>query len=268
MPKTALRKQEYCHQSHLKSVSDAISREREILETALSAEKPESAAEALIVTACCAYRLDLIKAAISEGGDDQDDTDRRIVEDTLARVIPALEKLAGVTIQELGLESYFSPPPSPSELVADVAKLKERARQEHGELAGFSVAEPVSNPKEYEYLKERLKRIMTAWKTMNDLNAIEDDDPLHIALLAKAEAAEEEIAALPAMSLAVAAAKVVISAMAELRSDLMIRNANGGWSCPQQTAQAALKAIEWFGHQFQAEAGADWWRTSESSRFS
>ena len=35
--------------------------------------------------------------------------------------------------------------------------------------------------------------------------------------------------------------------MPHVRGDLMLRSVNGGWHCSQQAAQAALKAIEWFG---------------------
>jgi hypothetical protein len=125
MPESVLKTQDYSHRSYLDAASTEIEREMEILERSLSVEIPESTIDALIMTACCSYRLDIIKAAVSEGGDAQDDTDRLIVEDTLNRVIPALEKLAGVTCAALGLDAYFTPQKSPEELVADVAALKQ-----------------------------------------------------------------------------------------------------------------------------------------------
>ena len=243
LPKAALRKQEYCHESHLKSASNAIAREREILETALSAEKPESAKDALITIAVSLWRLDAIKGAAVEDKEDFE-TDRGIVENTLQRAIPVLEKHAGVTLAELGLDIYIGPSKSPEELAADVAKLKERAREEYGELARFSGAEPVSNPEEYEFLKKRLKRFMIAWKTINDLDAEEDEDPVRIALLAVSEKAQQDIADLPDRSLAVAAAKLVIAQIGKRHE---YREPGGHWTQEVLTGEAFLKAIEWFG---------------------
>jgi hypothetical protein len=82
---------------------------------------------------------------------------------------------------------------------------------------------------------------------MDDLHAREDKDPLRIALLDTAGKAQQEIADLPDRSLAVAAAKLVVAQMAELRGDIENRQPGGHWTQEALTAEAALKAIEWFG---------------------
>jgi hypothetical protein len=239
-----LRNEKYSAASHIKIAMDAAHHEQYTLEQALSVAKPESLVDVLITIAVSLWRLDAIKGGVSEGQEDDFETDRGIVENTLERAIPVLEKHAGVTLSELGLDSYFTPSKSPEELIADVSALKEANLRD---LAAFTGAEPITDPAEYELLKGKLRRIIVAWKTIEALDAQEDEDPVRVALMAVAEAAENEIADMPADSLAVAAAKLVLSEMAELRHDLTQRGENGGWHRAQQATQAALKAIEWFG---------------------
>jgi hypothetical protein len=238
-----LRNEKYSAASHIKIAMDAALHEQHTLEQALSVAKPESLVDVLITLTVSLWRLDAIRDLASEDFKDDFETDRGIVENTLERAIPVLEKHAGISLAELGLDSYFTLSKSPEELIADVAALKEENLRN---LAAFTGAEPVTNPAEYELLKGKLRRIIVAWKTIEDLDAAQDEDPVRVALMAVAHTAEQEIADLPAESLAVAAAKLVIAKIAELRDDL-IDQADGGWNCDQQAAQAALKAIEWFG---------------------
>jgi hypothetical protein len=85
---------------------------------------------------------------------------------------------------------------------------------------------------------------LIALKAIVDLKA---DNALRVSLQEVGRAAEDEIASMPAGSLAVAAAKLVVAGMAEARSDWTHRNANGKQRCNQRAAQATFKAIEWFG---------------------
>jgi hypothetical protein len=105
---------------------DAAYHQKDTLEQALSVANPESLVDLLITISVSLWRLDVIKGAASDEKEKADfETDRGIVENTLQRAIPVLEKHAGVTLAELGLDDYFSPPKSPEELVADIAAMKE-----------------------------------------------------------------------------------------------------------------------------------------------
>jgi hypothetical protein len=237
----------YCPEAHIKIASDAAYHEQCVIEEALSVTKPESLVDVLITLTVSLWRLDSIKFAATEDKENFE-TDRGIVENTLERAIPVLEKRTGVTLAELGLDSYFTPSKSPEELIADVAAMKEAYLRD---LSTFTGAEPITDPAEYEFLKEKLRRIILAFKAIKDLKIDENDDGADGALCRSLEkvatAAEDEIADMQADSLAVAAAKLVFAQFCDMRHDLTVRNSNGGWHCDQQTAQAALKAIEWFG---------------------
>jgi hypothetical protein len=242
LPKRSGRGEKYCAASRIEIAMDAASHEQYTLEQALSVAKPESLRDTLITIAVSLWRLDSIKNAAVENEADFE-TDRGIVENTLQRAIPVLEKHAGVTLAELDLDDYFTPSKSPEELIADVAALKEANLRD---LSAFTGAEPITDPAEYEFLKGKLRRLMVVWKTTEELNC-DDEHPLHIALFAESSGIENEIADMPADSLAVAAAKLILAQIHRLGDGLTERSANGGWHCEQQTAQAALKAIEWFG---------------------
>jgi hypothetical protein len=108
---------EYCAASHIKSAMDAAYHEQHTLEQALSVVRPESLRDVLITIAVSFWRMDAIK-------EDSFETDCGIVENTLERPIPVLERHAGVTLVELGLDSYFTPRKLLEELIADVAALK------------------------------------------------------------------------------------------------------------------------------------------------
>jgi hypothetical protein len=186
------------------------------------------------------WRLDAIKGAAAADEDDFE-TDRGIVENTLERAIPLLEKHAGVTLAELGLDSYFTRPKSPDELVADVAAFKEANLRD---LAAFTGAEPVTDQAEYELLSGKLRRMLVAWTAIEALDAQEDEDPVRVALNAVAETAEKEIADLPADSLAVAAAKLIVARLYDFQEP---DSSEDSWTDEGLLAQSALKAIEWFG---------------------
>ncbi len=221
-----------------------ILREIWILEEMLSISKPQTASEILITTAVASYRVDALKFTDIEKGQPAYEKDCAILESTFSYSIPALEQLAGVTLKELGLECYFSLPETPKALAAGFAELKEASVNG---LCAFTGLEPITDRAEYELLKDQLRRIIVAFKAIQDLDAYEDDDPLYIALFARAKDAENAISVMADDSLAVAAAKLAVARMGELRQDINERDYEGGWTQDSLCAQAALKAIEWFG---------------------
>jgi hypothetical protein len=79
--------------------------EIDVLEEALSVCEPRNAREVLMITAVSYYRMH----PINQEAEDIFHADCRVIWRTLGRIIPALEKLADVTVKELGLESYFCP---------------------------------------------------------------------------------------------------------------------------------------------------------------
>jgi hypothetical protein len=94
--------------------------EIDVLEEALSICEPQNAREVLIMTAVSYHRMDLINPEVG----DIFQADCRVIRRTLGRIIPALEKLAGVTLSEIGLDSYFTPMRSVPDLTAAAEKVE------------------------------------------------------------------------------------------------------------------------------------------------
>jgi hypothetical protein len=118
----------YCNKSYLTQVVADIDHENDVLELALSVAKPDTACDVLIMTAVCAHRLDFVEDGLSlqqQEGEHENESDRRIVADTIRRVVPALEIIAGITLEELGLDNYSRREKSPEELVVGVEAFKE-----------------------------------------------------------------------------------------------------------------------------------------------
>lgn len=111
LPEDTERRSEYDHASYLQSAMDDNDREKQILEKALSLGRPASVRDALIMLVPCIYRLDLWR------GGAEDDGDSALVEKTLNQVVQVLEKLAGVTVEDLGFEEYFLRSPAPDKLI-------------------------------------------------------------------------------------------------------------------------------------------------------
>jgi hypothetical protein len=78
----------------------------------LSICEPQTLRDVLVMLSIAGYRL----SAIDTNEESYND-DIRVLDRTLSRTIPLLEKLAGVTLAELGLESYFGRDRSIQELL-------------------------------------------------------------------------------------------------------------------------------------------------------
>jgi len=104
----------------------ALLDELEIAEAMLSTCEPMSAKDILIMAAVGFCKIDCISDAdVADNQKDDFERDCALVKRTAERIIPAIEKLAGVTVAELGLSDYFSRAKNTSELIAAA----ERAEQ-------------------------------------------------------------------------------------------------------------------------------------------
>jgi hypothetical protein len=96
----------------------ALAEEIHAVEEMLSTCKPCTARDILIMAAVGLQRLDFIRDANVENGQKDFERDCALIQRTAGRIIPALEKQAAVTLVELGLDGYFSPPQTTAELIA------------------------------------------------------------------------------------------------------------------------------------------------------
>jgi len=101
-----------------------LEREEAILEEMLSICEPQTLRDVLVMLSVAGYRLSAI-----DPNEESSKNDIRVLDRTLSRTITLLEKLAGVTLAELGLESYFGRDQNVQELLAAAAKV-EAARPE------------------------------------------------------------------------------------------------------------------------------------------
>jgi hypothetical protein len=109
---------------YLEKKMTQIEKDLVILEEALSLCEPSNARELLIVLAVSSYRLDSVKGCDPGDTKNMFERDCDVLERTLDNAIDALEKLAGVTLKELGLETYSGAgrPRTVDELIAAASK--------------------------------------------------------------------------------------------------------------------------------------------------
>jgi hypothetical protein len=96
-----------------------LERQEVILEEMLSICEPQTLRDVLVMLSIAGYRLSAIDAS-----EESSKNDIRVLGRTFDRAIPMLEKLAGVTLADLGLESYFGRERSIQELLAAAAKVE------------------------------------------------------------------------------------------------------------------------------------------------
>ncbi len=96
-----------------------LDREEAILEQMLSISDPQTLRDVLVMLSVAGYRLSAI-----DTNEENSKVDTHVLDRTFSRIIPLLEKLAGITLAELGLESYFGPGRSVQELLAAAAKVE------------------------------------------------------------------------------------------------------------------------------------------------
>jgi hypothetical protein len=96
-----------------------IEREEAALEQMLSLSEPRTLRDVLVMLSVAGGQLSEL-----ETGEESYGESIRLLGCTLDRIIPLLETIAGVTLTELGLESYFGRDRSVEELLAAAAKVE------------------------------------------------------------------------------------------------------------------------------------------------